>query len=217
LLYSNGIMAGGSEDARQQYLVYWNYMKDQPSAVSPVIPLPVLQEPSPADDIRDFLSRPAGMALSLLVLAAVVALIIIVYRKKYREATPFPGALPVAENVIKTLSPPPAQHAATVARLLLPNGIEIPVTGNKIIGRSDLVRVLELDELGLISRRQFEIKCEGDKFYIEDPGSANGTRVNGIEIRGRGPVPVSDEDTIEPAGAVCLRMRIIGQSEATAS
>jgi pSer/pThr/pTyr-binding forkhead associated (FHA) protein len=93
---------------------------------------------------------------------------------------------------------------------VLPNGIDIQLSGNsKVIGRGDLARVLSLDELGLISRRHFEVKYDEEQFYVEDLCSANGTHLNGKDISGQGPVSLDDNDIIEPAGAVHLKFHLL--------
>jgi len=107
---------------------------------------------------------------------------------------------------LSALAPP----ATAGAKIALPNGMEIQFAGNsRVIGRGDLARVLSLDELGLISRRHFEVKYEDEQFYIEDLGSANGTRLNGEDISGKGPVSLNDDDVIEPAGAVLVKFYVL--------
>ena len=96
------------------------------------------------------------------------------------------------------------------ARIVLPNGMEISLAGGStVIGRGDLARALSPDELGLISRRHFEIKSEDEQFYIEDMESANGTMLNGEDISGKGPVSLNDDDVIEPAGAIQLKFLLL--------
>jgi hypothetical protein len=96
------------------------------------------------------------------------------------------------------------------AKIALPNGMEIQIDGNgRVIGRGDLARALALDELGLVSRRHFEVKTENEQFYIEDLDSANGTRLNGEEISGKGQVELNNDDVIEPAGAIQLKFLLL--------
>ena len=95
------------------------------------------------------------------------------------------------------------------AKILLPNNMEIELDGNNLImGRGDFARILNLDELGLISRNHFEIKPVNGQFYIEDLDSANGTMLNGEDIRGKGQTILNDSDVIELASAICLRFCI---------
>ena len=96
------------------------------------------------------------------------------------------------------------------AKILLPNGMEIQFAGNsRIIGRGDLARALDLDELGLISKQHFKVKSGDEQFYIEDLGSVNGTMLNGENIGGKGLVNLNHEDIIEPAGITCLKFYLL--------
>lgn len=78
-----------------------------------------------------------------------------------------------------------------------------------MVGRADLARGLEIDRLGLISRQHFRITFREEQFFIEDPGSAGGTLLNGTDIRGKGEVSLKDDDLVEPAGAIKLRFRAL--------
>ncbi|MEZ0346219.1 MAG: FHA domain-containing protein, partial [Infirmifilum sp.] len=57
------------------------------------------------------------------------------------------------------------------------------------------------------SKPQFIIRFRGGRFYIEDPGSTNGTLLNGRQIRGMGLQELKDGDVISPAGIVNLTFR----------
>ncbi|MFT3921286.1 MAG: FHA domain-containing protein [Myxococcales bacterium] len=59
--------------------------------------------------------------------------------------------------------------------------IDLP-TGGSLIGREATCRIAILDST--ISRRHARIQCDGEWVTIEDLGSSNGTRVNGILISG---------------------------------
>jgi len=78
------------------------------------------------------------------------------------------------------------------------------------VGREDFVSHLSQDDLKYISRRdeddkqQFEIIPENGKYYILDENSANGTWLNGENIKGRGKKELSDGDVIKPANQVNL-------------
>lgn len=69
-----------------------------------------------------------------------------------------------------------------------------------VIGREDLAGILPPDKLAYVTRKarggQFQIIRYGNAFYIQDPGSTNGTYVNGVDIRGRGWVQLKDGDVI---------------------
>ena len=50
----------------------------------------------------------------------------------------------------------------------------------------------------------FRIFFSGGQWYIEDLGSRNGTLVDGVDIRGRGPTPLRDGAVITVANVVSL-------------
>jgi pSer/pThr/pTyr-binding forkhead associated (FHA) protein len=90
----------------------------------------------------------------------------------------------------------------------LPDNLKIRLSGeSEVIGRSEVARSLGLDELATISKQHFTISFEAGKPFIEDMGSANGTSVNGRDIRGEGPVGLHDGDVIEMAGKLSLKFR----------
>ena len=104
-----------------------------------------------------------------------------------------------------TKEPPPAR-----AKLIMPGGLELQLNEkNRVIGRPDLTRALELDDLGLVSRKHFEITYTEDSFFIEDKESANGTSLNGKAIAGQGPVKLNDADLIELADVIKLKFQIL--------
>jgi len=95
--------------------------------------------------------------------------------------------------------------------LLSYDNMMIPVTQSpQNFGREDFARVVPPTLLNVISRRarpQFTIyySYQDGCFYIEDRNSTNGTYLNGVDIRGRGPQPLRDGDTISIAGSINLR------------
>ena len=108
------------------------------------------------------------------------------------------------------LPPPIITTTGKRAKLLLPNNIEITIeAGEKWLGRIDFARVLSPPELGYISRQHFLISYENDRFYIEDSHSENGTRVNGMEIRGQGKQELRDDDSITVADGITMTFRIM--------
>jgi len=99
---------------------------------------------------------------------------------------------------------PQPQPSPIVAKLVLPDSTEIILGENeKIVGRQDVARLLSPEEAKYVSRQHFRVWREGNEFYIEDgiPGkpSANGTLLNGEEIRetGKRLLNNGDEITIE--------------------
>ncbi|MFC1846314.1 FHA domain-containing protein [Chloroflexota bacterium] len=215
--YSDGQWAGEGPDGLQSSVVYWTYEKGQPVEPEPhpVLPPPPQappppQEPGFLDKLTGFIMQPIGIGLVILVLALIGVPGFFLYRKYFRrvaieDTDPLPDEAVSEEETSAEL---PATLAG--ARIALPNGVEIQLTGNRrIIGRGDLARALGLDDLGLISRRHFEIKSKDAQFYIQDLGSANGTVFNGTDIKGKGPIALSDDDVIEPAGIISLKFYVL--------
>jgi hypothetical protein len=99
-------------------------------------------------------------------------------------------------------------------RLRLPNGMEIPVSEPyRVFGRETFEKYgLPKDVLDFITREDrgghFKIYLRGMKWFIEDSGSTNGTLLNGVEIRGKGPQELKDGDVISPGGVVNLVFQI---------
>ena len=209
--YSDGQWATGDPDTPQNNLVYWTYSKGklaEPAAepVPPPSPIAPAEETSFPAKVYKFITQPVVLVLgaSLVVIVGLSLLMIYVVRRRsqYRvslrnEAEP--------EELSAALSP-----VITRAKIMLPNGIDIHLAGKgRVIGRGDLARALSLDALGLISRRHFEVKLDGEQFYVEDLGSANGTNLNDKDISGQGPVSLDDDDIIEPAGAIHLKFHLL--------
>jgi hypothetical protein len=154
--------------------------------------------------VLGIITRPVVGASLLVVILALALLPVYIRRRRNQDKASSPDGAETEELSV-ALESAPAR-----AKLVLPNGIEIRLSGkDKVIGRGDLARALSLDDLGLISKRHFEIKSDDEQFYIEDLGSANGTRLNGKDISGQGPVGLDDDDIIEPAGAIPLKFHLL--------
>jgi hypothetical protein len=209
--YSDGQWAAGDPNTRQNNLVYWTYSKGKPAepAIEPVPPpspiAPAKEATFPAK-VYEFITRPVVLVLGASLLVVIVGLSLLtiyVRRRRGQDMVSSPGEAEPEE--LSAPLPSPVR-----AKIVLPNGIDIQLSGNsKVIGRGDLARVLGLDELGLISRRHFEVKYDEEQFYVEDLCSANGTHLNGKDISGKGPVSLDDNDIIEPAGAVHLKFHLL--------
>ncbi len=77
-------------------------------------------------------------------------------------------------------------------------------------GRANFVDVAPREMINAISRRHFMIGYDYVRgtFYIQDLGSTNGTFVNGVDIRGKGPVPIKQGDVIEVPNAFQARFSV---------
>jgi len=66
----------------------------------------------------------------------------------------------------------------------------------KIFRRNDFEQDVPLKKLDRISREHFKIMRRDDRFYIEDLGSKGGTKLNGVEIKGKGMQELMDGSEI---------------------
>ena len=174
----------------------------QPATVR-VSPLPFTEQ------AMKFLGNPVIWIMAAATAAVIVLGFVLLRRRRSAQG-----------EAVETLSLPAVQTLETQgeyqprvsakAALELPSGLEIRITGDAhAVGRADLARDLEIDQLNLVSRQHFRINFRESQFYIEDLGSAGGTRLNGAEIRKSGSVALKDDDLIEPAGAIKLRFRVL--------
>jgi len=100
-------------------------------------------------------------------------------------------------------SPTPSVGTLTrLATLSSPHGNLYVTSVVQEFGRSNFLGIVPSGELNLISRRHFRTHLQGGKLFIEDLGSTNGTFVNGVDIRGRGMVPLERGDRVNVAGVV---------------
>ena len=147
--------------------------------------------------------------LSVIVIIVLGLLLRYVYLKRWAspEVVSAPVAVQKEEPLPKEIPEPAAEPSVpTRAKLTLPGGLEVRITTNsQVIGRAELARALGLDELGLISRKQFIVTCQDGEYHIEDTGSANGTKLNSEDIKGKGPMALKDGDIIDAAGAISLK------------
>jgi len=104
--------------------------------------------------------------------------------------------------------PTPDETEYMIARLELPKGGFLPVTGAyQMFGRENMQGQVSAGEANVISRAHFAIFFRGGKFYVEDKASKNGTLLNRTEIMGTGPHEIKEGDAISPAGTLELRFR----------
>jgi len=102
-----------------------------------------------------------------------------------------------------------------LARLVLPDGkfINVMQTAEEF-GRSNFEGLVPPNVLNFISKRHFRIQLLGNRWYIEDLGSTNGTLVDGQQIKGKGPVELRPGAEIQPAGVISLRFEPLVQPRA---
>ncbi len=214
--YGDGQWAGEDPNMPQSKFVYWKYSQGHPSEEpdKQILSQPLTttaKEVRILDRLRRLVVKPAALTLCSSVSAIVGMLGFYIYWSYSRRR----GSRSHDELLLSSEAEPETiaaeiQQNAVGAKIALPNGIELQLSSkNRVIGRGDLARALDLDALALISRRHFEVKFEDERFYIEDLGSANGTRLNGEDISNKGPVSLNDNDVIEPAGAICLKFYIL--------
>jgi hypothetical protein len=207
--YSDGQWAAGDPDNPQANLVYWTYSKGEPAEqISPPSPTAPVKEVNFFDKAYEFITQPLVLALgiSLLVILVGAGLYLSrIYTRRGRNQSTVSSPDEVEPEELSAALP----SVTARAKIVLPNGTEIQLDGNRVIGRGDLARALSLDDLVLISRRHFEVKSDDEQFYVEDLGSANSTHLNGEDISGKGPVSLNNDDIIEPAGAISLKFHLL--------
>jgi hypothetical protein len=95
------------------------------------------------------------------------------------------------------------------AKLVLPNGSDIILNGTiRPIGRDDFKGRISSTALRYVSRQHFWIRSDKGKHFIEDYQSANGTKLNGVDIKGKGLHLLNDGDKIDVAGMVVLIYKV---------
>jgi hypothetical protein len=98
--------------------------------------------------------------------------------------------------------------SCATAQLSIDGGSEIQLTGEgRQVGRDDFDRTASTQDLQYISRRHLLISVSDGTYYIEDPGSKNGTIVNGTDITGREKQALKDGDRIELGKVVTLTFK----------
>jgi hypothetical protein len=153
--------------------------------------------------------------VALLAAAAVVITILLLTRgRKAGTATASPAQ--TVETAIGGATTPSDQTQPSTtsvidvipAKLVTPDGSEILLAGNnRSFGRRDFEKFMPPDKAFYISRQHINIWYDNKQYYIEDRGSTNGTRINGIEIRGGGRRPLEDGDTIDLAGKLTITFK----------
>ncbi|MEM2642096.1 MAG: FHA domain-containing protein [Candidatus Bathyarchaeia archaeon] len=96
----------------------------------------------------------------------------------------------------------------TLIALLQANGRNIPITNlPQTFGRSNFVGILDPSSLDYISGEHFTINYDftSNNFLIWDNNSKNGTYLNGVDIRGKGPQILKNGDVISVAKILNIR------------
>lgn len=71
-----------------------------------------------------------------------------------------------------------------------------------------MARAVPVADLIYISHQHLTIASEGGRYTVTDLDSLNGTRVNGVEIRGQGKKPLEDGDRITIAGVATVVFKV---------
>lgn len=129
--------------------------------------------------------------------------------------SPQPPVMLPSGTTTKVLQPgtiaitPPGGGTITVTAWLQAPGGALPIVSlPQTFGRDDFRNLVPSHLLSAISKRHFTIGFDyvSRQFVIWDEGSTNGTYVNGVDIRGRGPVPLKYGDIIAPANVIQLKL-----------
>lgn len=132
-------------------------------------------------------------------------------RKKSRRFDFF-NSKPKVGYTVPHMAYSPASFAGPVRRsraklIVLPENGEIPILADKtIIGRHSFSGYSVM--IHYISREHAIIIMERDKYYIEDKQSTNGTKLNGVEIRGKGKQELRDGDKVEIVGTITVIFKL---------
>ena len=153
--------------------------------------------------------------LALLAIAAAVIVIMMVRRPRASQAARSSGTRAgTSTSAAATVSAGDPGSSTSVteappAKLVMPDGSEMLLAGNtRSFGRQDFEKLLPGDRVSFISRQHINVWYEDGKYYIEDRGSTNGTRINGSEIRGSGRQALVDGDVIELADKLSITFKI---------
>jgi len=105
-------------------------------------------------------------------------------------------------NPLREISPPSASMGF---KLVSDSGTISVREQSRTFGRMDFINMLkQQDDSKYISRQHFQIKQEQGKYYIQDVGSKNGTKLNGVDIRGKGWQEIKPGDKISVADVLEL-------------
>lgn len=157
------------------------------------------------------------------VLVVIVAAALIIFLTRRQPAPVAQAPYPAGGYTPPTTpTPPPGTARGTTpypgggtgtgtrltARVLLPDNSEVPLTGGPVttLGRSNFSRALAPNQASVVSKQHCQISYEGGRYFIQDI-SLNGTKVNGMDIRGRGKVELTDGAQVSLADALTFTFR----------
>jgi hypothetical protein len=161
--------------------------------------------------------QPPYLLWGLIALLAITVIVIaILLIRRPAKARSVPAADTQAGHATQTedtdtadteLATTPVVEAAA-AKLTLPGGNDILLAGNtRSLGRRDFEDLMPSAQVSYISRQHINIWSENGQYYIEDRSSTNGTKVNGMDIKGTGRHALADGDLIELAGKLSLNFQ----------
>ena len=175
----------------------------QPANMSPVFPLSPERQKSPLAPVAPII--PVAPVADLTPVAQAV------------PVTPLPRIIPLPPQSIYQSNPvvsrPVTQLGSSESKIPKPtltfhDNNEITFTDPiKLFGRNDFSESISPDALRFVSRNHFLIKSESGKYFIEDLNSTNGSKVNGVEIRGNR-YELNNGDRIEIANSISLMFTV---------
>ena len=125
--------------------------------------------------------------------------------------TAAPPTVTRSQTAIKTVVKTKVMQSETAmaeGRLVLQGGKEILLsTASKWIGRADCAGLVPGQDDSFISRQHMLITYEGGEYFVEDGNSGNGTKLNGVDIKGKGKQRIKDGDRIELAEVLTVTFR----------
>jgi hypothetical protein len=132
----------------------------------------------------------------------------------YSPAAPVniePHGRPVRVEPATVIEPATILAPLNRAKFVLPDNNEISLIGaTRTIGRSDLNGAISPAALKYISRQHLLVRSDNGRYFIEDKDSANGTKINGANIRGKGRQALTDGDRVDVAGVTTLTFKTSG-------
>lgn len=153
----------------------------------------------------------------IVVVVAVLLVFLFVRRGREAEVEPAttvlpppsmpPGPSPSGGGETMVIQPGTKQYYAGFE---MPNGQILPITDiTKEFGRDEFKQYVPGEVSSLVSRRHFRVSFSprDRTFLIEDLGSANGTMINNTDIRGKGKMPLKNDDVISVGGVVNLKFK----------